>query len=71
MGEDVKRANYEKFSTERVRKLMVEILEECQIFPTLHAYYQAIVASSFREQAAAASTRRLRKVLGEMPMSLE
>jgi len=50
---------------------MVGFQERSHVAPTLFAYYQAIVAPGFCEEAAVASTRRLTKVLGETLTLLE
>jgi len=66
-----KGAQYDEVSAERIREIMVEFEESSQVAPTLSAYYRAITASSFCEQAAAASTHRFAKVFGETLTSLE
>jgi len=50
---------------------MMEFQEKSHVTPTLSAYYQAIVAPSFSEKAAAMSTRRLAKLFGDTLTSLE
>ena len=63
-----KGAHYDKTSIERIRELTEGRKEEGHVSYTLYAYYQAILASRFCEQAAAASTLRLSNVLGETPI---
>jgi len=59
-----KRAHYDEVSIERIRELMMEFEGRSHVAPTLSAYYQAIAAPRFCEEAAAASRRRLAKVSG-------
>jgi len=60
-GDDTgRRAQYQKFTTERIRQAMLDLQDGSRVTPAITAYYRAITAPPFQDEAAAASRRRLR-----------
>ena len=66
-----RKAKYQEFTLEKIRKFMLELYDDSRVGPTIIAYYRAITASMFRDGAAVAFRRRLGGSLRDTLSSIE
>lgn len=66
-----KRAQYQKYTTEKVQKWMRELQDDSNMAPAIKAYYQASTAPAFRDEATTAFRRRLGSALKDILNSIE
>ena len=66
-----KKAQYQAYSTDSIRKHMLDLRHDSRMAPAITAYYRATTASTFRDQAAVASRRRLGGALKDKLNAIE